>query len=103
MKSFTVSKVNGVNGIDSFSLYVALDVGRIKDYSRWAKNLDKYGDEGIDFFKQKTMIFDPQPVRLRLRYHVSLLFACELCASVKTAHARSLKYELRRVMNTPAK
>jgi len=98
MKSFTISKMNGVDGIDSFSLYIALG-NHITNYRRWATNLKNLGDEGVDFFKQKSMIFDPQPVCLRTRYHISLVFACEVCAAAKSEQGRLLKREFRRLLN----
>lgn len=97
MKSFIVRNYNGFLCIDSLSLYRALKKSSAH-YNRWAADLNKLGDENIDFFKQKSMIFDQQEHRIVRRYHITLQFACELAASSKTEIGRQLKYEFRRLL-----
>lgn len=102
MKSFIVKDYNGQKCIDSLSLYGALNKPR-QHYPRWAINLNKFGVEGIDFFKQKQMIFDPQKHNIHRRYNITLEFACELCAASKSEIGLQLKMEFRRILKTPRK
>lgn len=102
MKSFNVRDHNKNKVVDSYSLYLALGMLPVH-YCRWAKMLPKLGDEGVDFFKQKSMIFDPQVTKMRLRYHITIQFACELCAASKTLRGRQLKYEFRRLLGINVK
>jgi len=102
MKSFIVKNYNSIPCVDSLSLFRALDY-EPKNYYYWARNLWKMGDEGTDFFKQKSMLFDASEIKLRRRYHITLLFACELCAASKSENGRLLKYEFRRILGINVK
>lgn len=102
MKSFNVRDHNGNKVVDSISLYMALGMHPVH-YCKWARRLKNLGDENIDFFKQKSMIFDLQKTKMRLRYHITIQFACELCAASRTERGRQLKYEFRRLLGINVK
>lgn len=102
MKSFNVTEYNSIKCVDSRSLFLALKY-KPEHYPRWVKNFHKLGDEGIDFFKHKSMLFDAPEVFLRRRYHITLIFACELCAFSRNENGRILKYEFRRVLGMHVK
>ena len=102
MKSFKIRNYNSIPCVDSLSLFRALDYVP-RNYYAWAKNLWKLGDEDVDYFKQKSMLFDAPEVMIRRRYHVTLTFACELCAASRTENGRQLKYEFRRILESSSK
>lgn len=102
MKSFNITSYNSIPCVDSFSLFLALGYAPAY-YPTWATYLSKQGDEGIDFFKQKSMLFDASETRVKRRYHITLLFACELCAASRSQNGRLLKYEFRRILGINVK
>lgn len=96
MKVFKVEIYRNESCIDSLALFNSIGLHK-NGYTQWIRRFKELGQENVDYYKKQSMILDPQKIKMRYRYHVTLLFACELCVAARTFQGKELKYELRRV------